>query len=200
MTGQGPVTRAEGVPVLKAVLLDRDGVLNVNRPGYVRSAEDWEWLPGARIGYGLLAAAGLPMVVITNQSAVGRGLMTVDALDAVHARMTAGLAADGAAPPRVVYCPHAPETACACRKPRPGMVLRALGFTGTAPHETVLIGDHESDLRAAAAAGCRSLHVRSGRGALPPQPPPGCLGSVADLRAAAAMLVGSAGPYALPRV
>ncbi|MEV0263603.1 HAD-IIIA family hydrolase [Streptomyces sp. NPDC050617] len=193
------MTRAENVPELKAVLLDRDGVLNVNRPGYVRSVEDWEWLPGARAGYGLLAAAGLPLAVITNQSAVGRGLMTVDALDAVHARMAADLTADGAAPPRVVYCPHTPEADCACRKPRPGMVLRALGFTGAAPHETVLIGDHESDLRAAAAASCRSLHVRSGRGALPRRPPPGCLGSVADLRAAAALLVGSSGPYALPR-
>ncbi|MEU7043580.1 HAD-IIIA family hydrolase [Streptomyces varsoviensis] len=183
-------------PALRAVLLDRDGVLNVNRPGYVRSPDDWEWLPGARTGYGLLAAAGLPLAVITNQSAIGRGLMTTSHLDAIHARMAADLTADGSAPPHVLYCPHTPEAACACRKPRPGMVLRALTLTGAAPHEAVLIGDHESDLRAAAAAGCRSLHVRSGRGPLPTHPPPGCLGSVPNLHAAALLLSGSTNPHA----
>ncbi|MEU7599308.1 HAD hydrolase-like protein [Streptomyces sp. NPDC039022] len=89
----------------------------------------------------------------------------------------------------MLYCPHSPDTGCSCRKPRPGLLHAALTRMGAVPDETVLVGDHESDLLAAEAVGCWSLHVRSGRGAFPGRWPRGCLGSVRDLRAATLLLL-----------
>ncbi|MFB6848993.1 D-glycero-alpha-D-manno-heptose-1,7-bisphosphate 7-phosphatase [Streptomyces sp. NPDC056373] len=174
----------------RAVLLDRDGVLNVNRPDHVTDPGQWQWLPGARTACARLAGLGVArFAVVTNQSVVGRGPLTERGLRDIHDRMTADLAAAGAPRPVVLHCPHLPETGCPCRKPRPGMLLQALNRLGVAPAEALLVGDHDTDLEAAAAAGCWSLHVRTGRGALEVLRP-GCLGSMADLGAVAELVAG----------
>ncbi|GAA3733393.1 D-glycero-beta-D-manno-heptose 1,7-bisphosphate 7-phosphatase [Plantactinospora mayteni] len=180
---------------LKLVILDRDGVLNENREDYVTRIEDFVWTAGAPAACARISAAGLALAVVTNQSAVGRGLLPEATLDAIHARLADGLAALGVPRPLILHCPHLPADGCECRKPRPGLVRAALRHLGVAPGEALLVGDHESDLAAAAAAGCWSLHVRSGRGAPPTRPPRGYLGSVRDLPAVADLLTALRGAH-----
>jgi D-glycero-D-manno-heptose 1,7-bisphosphate phosphatase len=178
---------------LKLVILDRDGVLNKNQEHHVTRVEDFTWIRGARPACRRISGARLALALVTNQAAVGRGLLSETTLAEIHDRLTKDLAACGVSGPLILHCPHVPEAGCDCRKPRPGLVRAALRHFRVEPGQAVLIGDHESDLFAAAAAGCWSLHVRSGRGKPPDRPPRRYLGSVRDLSAAADWLTGAGG-------
>jgi len=181
---------------IKLVLLDRDGVLNRNLEAGVREPKQWEWLPGAIDALGRLAA-GWTVMVVTNQAGIGRGVLSVHELREIHEHMLDDLAQAGTRLNlgHVLWCPHAPADDCLCRKPRPGLVRRALSLAGATPSETLLIGDHASDIGAAEAAGCWSVHVASGRGAAPAQDSlAGYLGSVRDLHEAALALTAAARP------
>jgi len=150
---------------VRHVILDRDGVLNAEAAGgFVRQADDWVWLPGALDALGRLSTAGLRLSVATNQSAVGRGLMSVEDLTQVHARMLAEAEFAGAVIAAVHVCPHAPWQSCACRKPRPGLVLEAIAASGLPGTDTQLVGDDLRDIEAALAAGIRPVLLRSGKG------------------------------------
>lgn len=173
---------------LRLVILDRDGVLNKNRAGYVRGVEDWAWIPGSREACLRLRACGLRLGVVTNQAAIGHGLLTEDGLARIHENFL-GRHVLGGPVPLILHCPHLSAAGCECRKPRPGMVLAALRHFEVRPAEALLVGDHTSDITAAAAAGCFSAHVRSGRGVPPDPAPPGYLGSFADLAGVAAAIV-----------
>jgi D-glycero-D-manno-heptose 1,7-bisphosphate phosphatase len=148
------------------VILDRDGVLNCEPPdaGYVRRPEDFRWLPGALQGLALLHRAGIRISVATNQSGVGRGLMSLADLQAVHARMEAEAAAGGGAVDAVFSCVHAPEAHCSCRKPEPGLIQAAVAQSGIPASESLVVGDDERDLRAAERAGVSAALVRTGKG------------------------------------
>jgi D-glycero-D-manno-heptose 1,7-bisphosphate phosphatase len=148
------------------LILDRDGVLNCEAPppGFVLLPEQFRWLPGALDGLAMLHRAGMRLSVATNQSGVGRGLMTLDGLEAVHSRMCADAAAAGGALDAVFCCPHAPDADCACRKPAPGLIEAAVAQSGIPAGETLVAGDDERDLDAAAAAGVRAVLVRTGKG------------------------------------
>jgi D-glycero-D-manno-heptose 1,7-bisphosphate phosphatase len=152
---------------VRHLILDRDGVLNEEAPdhGYVLRPEDFRWLPGALAAVARLSAAGLRVSVATNQSAVGRGLMTQAQLDRVLATMCEQAAAAGARISAVYYCPHAPEAHCDCRKPAPGLLRAALAESGIAAAETLLVGDDVRDVQAARAAGIAAALVRTGKGA-----------------------------------
>jgi len=152
--------------VFRHAILDRDGVLNEEAAdgGYLLRAADWRWIPGAREGLARLSAAGIRISVVSNQSAVGRGLLAEDQLSEIHARMLADAAASGARIAAVLTCPHAPDTGCDCRKPAPGLVLQALRDSGIPAAESVLVGDDLRDLEAAAGAGVAAVLVRSGKG------------------------------------
>lgn len=174
--------------LIRAVLLDRDGVLNRPAPGgYLTHHDGWEWLPGALEACRRLSQGGRLLAVVTNQSAIGRGWLTEKGLDRIHARMVADFASVGIGDVPVFHCAHHPDDGCACRKPRPGLLQRAMTALGVTPEESVMVGDHVTDLQAAAHAGCASVHVRCGR-SRSVQPPHGCLGSVADLAAVADLL------------
>ncbi|MCB9763831.1 MAG: HAD-IIIA family hydrolase [Alphaproteobacteria bacterium] len=148
------------------LILDRDGVLNAESPErYVRRPAQWRWLPGSLVALGVFQEAGWRLAVATNQSGVGRGLMTGAALDAVHARMSAEAAARGVHFAAIRACPHAPWAGCTCRKPRPGLLLGLLDLLGERPEAALLIGDAIRDLTAARAAGVRAALVRTGKGA-----------------------------------
>ena len=142
-----------------AVFLDRDGVINENLPEYVRSWEAFRWLPGAREAMARLAEAGLPIVVVTNQSGVGRGVIAREVVDEMHRRLGEEVALTA-----VMVCPHVPDEACECRKPKPGMLRRAAEELGIDLAASWMVGDHPSDAAAARAAGVRPILVRSGRG------------------------------------
>src|SRR6516162_6541375 len=125
------------------VILDRDGVLNYEAPegSYVREPSQFRWLPGALAGLALLHRAGVRLSVATNQAGVGRGLMSLAQLAAVHERMQTDAAAHGAALDAVLYCPHAPEEQCACRKPAPGLIQAAVARTGKGRRTEALLGN-----------------------------------------------------------
>lgn len=137
-----------------AVLFDRDGTLIVDEP-YCADPALVRPVPTAVAALGLLRAAGLRTGVVTNQSGIGRGLLTRDQADAVNARVEELLG------PFDVWrlCPHRPEDGCGCRKPAPGMVLSAAAALGIPPERVTVIGDIAADIGAAAAAGARSVLV-----------------------------------------
>lgn len=137
-----------------AVLFDRDGTLVVDVP-YNGDPERVVPMPGAQAAVDAVRRAGLPVGVVSNQSGIARGLVTPDAVDAVNARVDALFG--GFATWQV--CPHGPADACDCRKPAPGLVLRAAAALGVDPDRVVVIGDIGADVGAAAAAGARSVLV-----------------------------------------
>jgi D-glycero-D-manno-heptose 1,7-bisphosphate phosphatase len=149
---------------MKTVFLDRDGVICYNRSDHVKSWAEFRFLPGALPALAQLRAAGHRVVVITNQAVINRGQMTVAQVEEINRRMVAAVAAFGGRIDLVVYCPHRPDEGCACRKPRPGMVLAAGAHLGIHWEQTYLVGDHWTDVQAGLSAGCRTVLVLSGRG------------------------------------
>lgn len=149
---------------MAAVLLDRDGVINEDSPGYVLSWEEFRFLPGALGALAALGQMGLRLAIVTNQSAVGRGLLAEHELAAIHQQMLDRCVRGGARIEGVFVCPHTPWEGCGCRKPRPGLFKRALEVLNERPERCVAVGDSITDLRAAAAADVPFVLVRTGRG------------------------------------
>jgi D-glycero-D-manno-heptose 1,7-bisphosphate phosphatase len=149
---------------MKLALLDRDGVLNVDRPDSVRSANELVLLPGAASAVARLNEAGWRVVVVTNQSVVGRGLITAAELALLHGELERALAESGARLDAIYVCPDPPNSPTPRRKPAPGMLLEALDRFGATPETTPMIGDSLRDMEAAAQAGCRRVLVRTGKG------------------------------------
>ena len=148
------------------IILDRDGVLNREAPaaGYIREPAEFVWLPGALEALASLRHAGAHLSVATNQSGVGRGLMSLAQLEAVHHRMRTEAARHGADLDDVLFCPHAPGDGCSCRKPEPGLIRAAIARSGIPAAESVVVGDDLRDLEAAARAGVSAVLVRTGKG------------------------------------
>lgn len=143
------------------VLLDRDGVLNRDRPDYIKNAGELEVFPFARDAVETFKAAGWLVYVVSNQSVVARGLASREDVDAMTDKMTCEVGpVDG-----VFYCYHKPEDGCDCRKPEPGLLLRALEAAGhVGPVEDCwMVGDSERDVEAGRRAGCRTAVVLTGR-------------------------------------
>ena len=118
---------------MKLVILDRDGTINEDRDDYVKSPEEWVPVPGALEAVARLNHAGWHVVVATNQPGLGRGLFDVAALNAIHALMHKQLAALGGRIEAIFYCPHAPDEACTCRKPAPGLLEQICDRYGVDP-------------------------------------------------------------------
>ncbi|MFQ5406825.1 MAG: D-glycero-beta-D-manno-heptose 1,7-bisphosphate 7-phosphatase [Anaerolineales bacterium] len=148
-----------------AVFLDRDGVINENRPGYVRNRAQVRILPGALAALAALAKSPYAIIVVTNQSGVGRGLISHAEANAINEHLSAIVTSNGGRFDSVQLCPHAPDDACDCRKPQPGMLLRAAVELSLDLSVSWMVGDAVSDIRAGLAAGVRPLLVRTGRGA-----------------------------------
>jgi D-glycero-D-manno-heptose 1,7-bisphosphate phosphatase len=151
-----------------AAFLDRDGVLNVD-VHHLHRVADLVWVEGAAAAVRRLRARFARIVVVTNQSGVARGLYDTAAVERLHAHMAATLAAQDAAIDAFYYCPHHPTEgtgpftrACDCRKPAPGMLLRAIAEHGIDPAASLLIGDRDSDLEAARRAGVRGVRFAGG--------------------------------------
>ena len=193
--------REEPRPIT-TVFLDRDGVIN-EEVDLLRDPADFRLLPGAGDAIAALNAAGMQVIVVTNQPVIARGLCSLETLDAVHDRMRNDLAAAGGHVDAVYFCPHHPEThyrdpgsvaalrvACECRKPAPGMILRAARERGIDLAAAVLVGDRPTDVQAASRAGLRSILIGSGAVC---QPRPDLV--VASLReAVSAILAGRLSP------
>ena len=151
------------MPSLQAVFLDRDGTLNRERADYVKSWQEFEWLPGALDALALLATLAVPVVVVTNQSVVGRGILDPGGLHAIHAQACAEAQAAGGRLDDFLFCPHVPADGCMCRKPKPGLLLQAAARYSLDLQCCVFVGDSLTDMQAAEAAGCGWLLLRTGR-------------------------------------
>lgn len=149
---------------MAAILLDRDGVINENRDAYVTHWQDFRFVPRSLEALTSLRAMGYRLAVVTNQSAVGRGLLTSAALQEIHERMRAECAASRSEIEAIFVCPHTPEDGCECRKPRPALLRWAMAALGERPASCVAIGDSLADLQAAEAAGVPFVLVRTGKG------------------------------------
>lgn len=144
------------------VLIDRDGVLVKNRDDYVKRLDEMEVLPGAIDAVAELSRQGHRVFVITNQSAIGRGLTTRAEVDRMHAKLSSEVQEQGGMIEAFLVCPHTPDDGCDCRKPAPGLLYQARDGYGVDLKSAVVIGDAESDVEAARAAGCASIRVLSG--------------------------------------
>lgn len=153
------------------VFLDRDGVIVRNRRDYVKSWAEVELLPGAVRAIARLSRAGHRVTVFTNQSAVGRGILPWDQLVEIHRRLSAIVASNGGEISRYLVCPHQPSDGCTCRKPKPGLLLRARREMGSDLSSAFVVGDQLSDLQAAWAVGSHAMLVLSGEVHAPPQVP-----------------------------
>ena len=148
----------------RAVFIDRDGVICRNRKDHVKSWEEFVFLPGALEALARLAYLDLSVVVITNQAIINRQIVPVKAVEDIHARMVQAIEAAGGRIDRVLYCPHRPDEHCSCRKPQPGLLLKAASELGLDLSRSYLVGDAETDVQAGRAVGCRRYLVLTGRG------------------------------------
>ena len=146
----------------RAIFLDRDGTLNEDS-GYVHRPGDWRWLPGVPKALARFRAAGWLLVVVSNQSGLARGYFGPEDLAALERWVDAELKPLSAAPDAWYHCPHLPEITgpCMCRKPQPGLILRACAELGIEPGASWMLGDRERDVAAGVAAGCRTGLLRA---------------------------------------
>jgi D-glycero-D-manno-heptose 1,7-bisphosphate phosphatase len=146
------------------IFLDRDGVINENRSDYVKSWNEFHFLPESLEAIAKLTQAGYRIIVCTNQAGIARGSISLGALEDIHRRMRTEVANAGGYIDAIYYCPHAKDANCACRKPRPGMLLRAHDELHVDLSESILIGDSITDIRAGQAAGVHCMLVLTGLG------------------------------------
>lgn len=149
---------------MKLIILDRDGVINMDSDHFIKSPDEWKPIPGSLEAIARLNQAGYRVVVATNQSGVGRGLFDMAMLNAIHTKMHKAVAKVGGRIDAVFYCPHAADAKCACRKPLPGMFLEIAERFDTSLIDVPAVGDSLRDLQAAAAVGARPLMVLTGKG------------------------------------
>ena len=150
---------------LKLIIVGRDGILNEFHEDHIKAPEEWIAVPGALEALARLNHAGWHVVVATNQSGIGRGMIDMAAVNAVHAHMLRSLQAAGGRIDAVFFCPHTPEDNCDCRKPLPGMMLDIARRYSVDLRLVPMVCDTLRDLQAAQAAGCEPHLVRSGRAA-----------------------------------
>jgi D-glycero-D-manno-heptose 1,7-bisphosphate phosphatase len=146
------------------VFLDRDGTINVraSEHEYITDPSRFHWLPEALAGMVRLAHGGLPLVVVSNQRGVSRGLVSIAVLESIERTIQDALADHGCRVEAFRYCTHALEDGCACRKPRPGMLLDAAGDLDFDLTRSWMVGDTLDDMRAGTAAGCRTILLTDG--------------------------------------
>jgi len=149
---------------MKLIILDRDGVINVDSDQFIKSPEEWKPIPGALEAIARLNQWGWRVVVASNQSGVGRGLFGMDTLNAINDKMVRSLAQVGGRLDAIFFCPHAADSTCDCRKPKPGMLLQIGERFNVDLAGVPVVGDSLRDLQAAVAAGAKPYLVLTGKG------------------------------------
>jgi D-glycero-D-manno-heptose 1,7-bisphosphate phosphatase len=148
----------------KFVILDRDGVINVDSDAYIKSPDEWIPIPGSLEAIARLNQAGYHVVVATNQSGIGRGLFDMATLNAMHVKMNRAAAAVGGRIDAIFFCPHTSEDQCECRKPKPGLLQMIVERFEIDPAATPVVGDALRDLQAGAMLGFPTHLVLTGKG------------------------------------
>jgi len=150
---------------MKLVILDREGTINVDSPGFVKSQAEWQPIPGSLEAIARLHQADYRVVVATNQSGIGRGLFDTQALFAIHDKLQRALGQVGGRIDAFFFCPHKADDGCRCRKPQPGMLIEVARRFNVPIEDVIMVGDSRKDLDAAVAAGARPALVLTGNGA-----------------------------------
>lgn len=176
--------------MIRLVILDRDGVINADSPDYIKSADEWQPLPGSLEAIGRLTRAGYTVVVASNQSGLGRGLFDADALAGIHRKMLASIEEAGGTLHGIFFCPHTPQENCDCRKPRAGLLRKIAEQFAVSLEGVPAIGDSARDLAAARLVGARPILVLTGNGQKTLEAEEGGVEVYKDLGAAADVLVG----------
>ncbi len=149
----------------QTVFLDRDGVINKDSAEYIKHPSEFEFIPKSPEAVALLTQNGFDVIVISNQSMIGRNLASKETLDAVFEKMKTGVEAAGGRITDIFYCPHTPEENCSCRKPKPGLILQAEKKWLIDLTRSFMVGDSAKDIACARAAGCaKTLLVKTGNG------------------------------------
>jgi D-glycero-D-manno-heptose 1,7-bisphosphate phosphatase len=149
----------------KVIFLDRDGVINYDSPDYIKSWDEYRFLPGSLEALAALTAGGYALILITNQSIIGRGMASSEDLEDIHRRLQQAVTAAGGRIFDIFYCPHRPDETCDCRKPAPGMIRQAALRHCLDPADAIMIGDNVKDLECGRNAGCgATILVRTGSG------------------------------------
>ena len=146
------------------IVLDRDGVINVDSDDYIKTVEEWIAIPGSMAGISLLSRAGFTVAVATNQSGIGRGYFDEYTLARMHEKMHTLAEAQGGRIAAVFYCPHLPDAGCACRKPGVGLLEQIEAEFNVSLAGSWYVGDSEKDIDCALARGCRPVLVLTGKG------------------------------------
>jgi D-glycero-D-manno-heptose 1,7-bisphosphate phosphatase len=149
---------------VKLVILDRDGTINHDSDSFIKSPGEWRPIEGSVEAIARLTQAGYRTVVATNQSGIARGLFDTATLIAIHEALARAVAQAGGRIDAFFFCPHAADSACECRKPKPGMLLEVARRFNVSLANTYMVGDAHRDVAAAAAAGARPVLVLTGRG------------------------------------
>lgn len=146
------------------IILDRDGVINIESPDYIKSPEEWIPIDGSLEAIAKLNKAGFRIAVATNQSGVGRGYYSHETLELIHEKMLSAVAAAGGDIELIRYCPHHPDDGCDCRKPKPGLFDQIARNLEASLEGVFALGDSIRDLQAAKVAGATPVLVRTGNG------------------------------------
>lgn len=149
---------------MKLIVIDRDGVINHDSDAYIKNPEEWVPIEGSLEAISRLNHSGYIVVIASNQSGLARGYFDIESLSAIHKKMEQKLAKIGGRVDAIFYCPHGPNDACDCRKPKPGMLLE-IGQRFNAPlKDVIFIGDSVTDIKAASNANAKAMLVRTGKG------------------------------------
>lgn len=148
----------------KLVLLDRDGVINFDSDAYIKSPGEWQAIPGSLETIAKLNAVNIDVVVISNQSGIGRGLFTENTLHAIHKKMCQQLALLNGSIKDIFFCPHTPADACKCRKPNTGLLEAVENKYGISLKHVPFVGDSQKDLELAYKKKCLPILVKTGKG------------------------------------
>ena len=149
---------------MKTVFLDRDGVICEDREDYVKNWEEFVWIPGSKEAISKLTKAGFRIFIVTNQSCIGKGIVTLKAVEEIHRRMLQEIASSGGNIEKIYICPHRPDEGCSCRKPGRGLLLQVKKEVNVDLEDSYLVGDTIIDVEMGNSAGCRTIIVRTGRG------------------------------------
>lgn len=149
---------------MKLIVLDRDGVINFDSDKHIKSPDEWKPIPGSLEAIARLNQNGFRVVVASNQSGIGRGLYDMATLNAIHTKMHKALAQFGGHIDAVFFCPHAADSQCDCRKPKPGMLKQIAERFHVSMKNVPAVGDSLRDLLAAAEVGAQPILVETGKG------------------------------------
>ena len=147
------------------IFLDRDGVINVDSPDYIKTPDEFHFIDGSKEAIALLTAHGFDIILITNQSVINRKMVTPEGLDAIFNKMISVIRRAGGDIKDIFFCPHTPHDKCSCRKPAPGLIFQAREKYNIDISATWMVGDSAKDILCARNAGChKAVLVQTGNG------------------------------------